>query len=178
MPANVESLRALIMRLPVDPDLDDPGPHLRRRYAVLLVALGGVTGSLARVAVANAVPVAAGGWPTATFAVNVLGSFLLGALLGGLYERFPRNRWARPLIGTGFCGGFTTFSTFAVEVTARAGSGRSALAAAYVVASVAASLLAALVGVIGARSAARLTDRAAWRRRLAHAARLGDEDAA
>lgn len=172
------SLRALLRALPVDPDLDSGNALLRRRDAVLMVGLGGVVGSLARAGLAAAVPVSGRGWPSATLTVNVVGSFVLGALLTALHERLPMNRWARPLLGTGFCGGFTTFSTFAVEFTTRAGSGRAALAATYVALSVLGSLVAAAGGVLVARATARLSDRHAWRRRMNHAKRVADEEVA
>jgi CrcB protein len=178
MPAERVSLRALVGALPVDPDLDGVGEQLRRRRAVPMVALGGILGSLARVGLTTAIPVAARGWPTATLTVNMLGSFALGGLLTTLHEVWPANRWARPLLGTGFCGGFTTFSTFAVEFTTRAGSGRALLAAAYVVLSVIGSVLGAAAGVLITRATARLANRHAWRRRIDHALRIADEDAA
>ena len=169
------SLRTLVVRLPVDPDIDVDShgalPRLRRAPAMLLVAAGGVAGSLARAGVTDAIPVAAHGWPTATLLVNTTGSFVLALLLAMLHERWPTAAWPRPLFGTGFCGGFTTFSTFAVEVTVRAGNGSPLLATAYVVLSVLLSLLAALAGVACARTAARLVDQPAWSRRVDHANR-------
>jgi CrcB protein len=76
------------------------------RSATLLVAVGGVVGSLARFGLSHA-------WPhlVATFAINVVGAFALGALVA----RRPPEHWSRPLIGTGVLGGFTTFSALAVQ---------------------------------------------------------------
>jgi len=71
-----------------------------------LVSLGGVLGSLARYGLAVAAPGRA-----TTLAVNVVGSFALGVLVA----RRPDGRWSRPFLGTGVLGGFTTFSTFAVQ---------------------------------------------------------------
>jgi CrcB protein len=176
MPFTGATLRALVMQLPVDPDLDGTSPHLRRPHAAVLVALGGMIGSLARAGVSDAIPVTRHGWPSATLTVNVVGSLALGLLLGLLHERYPFNRWLRPLLGTGFCGGFTTFSTFAVEVTSRSGTGRAPLALAYVVISVGASLTAAMLGVVAARASSRVCDPDALMRRAEHAARLANED--
>lgn len=178
MPAAGSTVRALIRRLPVDPDLDGSARRLSRVRATALIAAGGLVGALGRAAIATAVPVAHRGWPTATLTVNLVGSLFLGVLLTALHERYAAASWARPLLGTGFCGGFTTFSTFAVDFTARAGDGRVALAVGYVAVSVVGALFAALVGVWMARSVLRLADRSAWERRLEHEARLSDGDCA
>jgi CrcB protein len=74
--------------------------------ALLLVALGGVVGSLARYGLTDAFPDLA-----TTFAINVAGAFLLGALV----TRRPAEHWSRPLLGSGFLGGFTTMSALAVQ---------------------------------------------------------------
>ena len=59
------------------------------------------------------------GFPWATLWVNVIGSFVLGVVVTLVTERWPGDRWLRPLVAVGFCGGFTTFSTFAVEIDQR-----------------------------------------------------------
>jgi CrcB protein len=163
-------MRLLVMRLPVDPDLDaTDAPRLSRSVTVALVAIGGLAGTLARAGVAHAVPVRPDGWPWATLTVNVVGCLLLAVVLAGVHERLPTARVPRPLLGTGFCGGFTTFSTFALEFTTLSRAGRVGLASAYVGLSVIGSLLAALVGVALTRSALRLADREGWLRRITHA---------
>src|SRR4051795_5688952 len=78
-------------------------------------ALGGVVGALARWGVARALPSPAGGWPWATLLVNLTGCALIGFLLAVLLARFPTSPWLRPFLVTGVLGGYTTFSTFAVE---------------------------------------------------------------
>ncbi|MGY1748591.1 fluoride efflux transporter CrcB [Modestobacter sp. SYSU DS0511] len=111
-------------------------------------ALGGALGALARWAVAEVLPSpAAGGWPWATLLVNLAGCLLLGALLGAVFPRHPDHPWLRPFLGTGVLGGFTTFSTFAVETVRLADGGAWATAAGYVAASVLGGVLAAVAGV-------------------------------
>lgn len=93
----------------VDPDLAPvPVPLVP---LLLVVAVGGALGSLARYGLAEALPHSRGTLPVATLLVNVLGCLLLGLLVGTL----PFARWLRPLLGTGVLGGFTTFSAVALE---------------------------------------------------------------
>lgn len=124
-------------------------PEAVRRLAA--IALGGALGTLARYGTDRAIVVSSTGFPWATFAVNVTGSFLLGLVVTLVVERWPPTRYVRPFAAIGFCGGFTTFSTLAVETTQRAQHGHVVLAAGYVLASLAAGLLAALVGMALAR---------------------------
>ncbi len=79
------------------------------------VFAGGVLGTLARWAIAQAVPPPAGGFPVATFVANTSGAFALGFVSIVLLERLPTARYARLLLGVGFLGAYTTFSTMAVE---------------------------------------------------------------
>lgn len=84
-------------------------------FALLLVGLGGAIGSMMRFAIGNwLIPwMFPGNLNLSTTAVNVLGSFLLGCLAAN----FPdRSKSLYLLFGVGFCGGFTTFSTFALEL--------------------------------------------------------------
>ncbi len=171
------ALRLLVVHLPVDPDLDDRVTRpLDRRVVVALIAIGGSAGSLCRGLVQSSIggPVTSGAeLPWDTLSVNLVGSLLLGYLLAWLHEVRPTARVPRPLLGTGFCGGFTTFSTFAVEVTVAGRSQHVAVAVPYLVASVLGSVLAAAVGVLFARVVARAGNRERWLRRVRHAARAG-----
>lgn len=118
-------------------------------------ALGGAVGALGRWGVAEALPSPAGGWPWATLLVNLTGCLLLGLLLAVLAARHPDSPWLRPLLGTGVLGGYTTFSSFAVETVRLAEAGAWATAAGYVLASVLGGVLAAAGGVaLGRRLAA------------------------
>ena len=111
--------------------------------AVTVIALGGGVGSLLRYGLAQAVRPAADGFPTATLITNVLGSLLLGMLIVAVTEVWRPHHLVRPLLGTGLLGGFTTFSTFAVEARGLGGG----VAAGYVVASLSGGLLAAAAGM-------------------------------
>jgi CrcB protein len=93
----------------VPPDLSDPDAPVASApepLLLLVVAVGGVLGSLGRYGLGVAHP----GLVT-TLVINVVGSFLLGLLVG----LRPHGRWSRPFLGTGVLGGFTTFSTFAAQ---------------------------------------------------------------
>jgi CrcB protein len=106
----------------------------------LAVAAGGGVGAGLRYGVARAVPLAPGGLPWATLAVNVVGCLLLGAVVAAVTRRRLPDR-AGDLLGPGLCGGLTTFSTYAVESLALVHGHRPAAAAGYVAVSVAAGLL-------------------------------------
>ncbi len=110
--------------------------------ATLAVAVGSILGTGVRALVGLTLPVATGAWPWATLAVNVLGSFALGAVFGWT-ERGRAPAWLRgPGFTTGVVGSFTTFSALAVETGGLAGG----LAAAYAAASLAGGLLAVALG--------------------------------
>jgi CrcB protein len=117
------------------------------------VALGGVIGASARYGISLAWPASAAGFPWAIFVVNASGCALIGALMVVIVERGTAHRLARPFFGTGVLGGYTTFSTYAVDVTRliQAGAARTALA--YLVATPITALLAAWIGTVLARLA-------------------------
>jgi CrcB protein len=112
---------------------------------------GGAAGALARTLLARHVGNGAPAWPWATFAINVAGTFLLGYFATRLQERLPLSRYRRPLLGTGFCGAFTTFSTFQVELLKMIEAGRVGLAVAYAASSLAAGFAAMAVATAAVR---------------------------
>ena len=67
--------------------------------------------------------------------MNILGAFLLGYFVTRLQERLPLSAYRRPLLGTGFCGAFTTFSTMQVELLKMLDANRYGMAAGYAAAS-------------------------------------------
>lgn len=105
---------------------------------VALVAAGAVVGSLLRFAVGLVATSVAGsgGWPWATFAVNITGCLLMGLFLGRVRALGEVPAHATPLIATGFLGGLTTFSAFAEETVLLGEAGAGVLAVGYVVLSV------------------------------------------
>ncbi len=100
-----------------------------------MVGAGGAVGALGRVGLAQAWPTAAENWPWAIFAVNILGAFILGSLMSGL-RHGPISIPTYRLLGTGFCGALTTFSTLQLELLQMLDRARYTLALGYVAASV------------------------------------------
>jgi len=166
--------------LPLDPDAASTGAastgrgarpaHLQPRL-LLVVFAGGVLGTPARYAVSLALPTGAGGWPTGTLVVNLLGALLLGALLEGLSRRGAdggRRRLLRLGLGTGFLGAFTTYSALAVESDLLVRAGRPGLAAAYALVTALAGLLLSAAGIQAAAAHHRHQHRHRHRDRQQH----------
>jgi fluoride exporter len=109
---------------------------------VVAIGVGGAVGTALRAAIAQLQPVTAGQWPWATFLANLVGAAILGATMTAVAQH--RRRWPYwgPLIGTGLCGGVTTFSTMQVETVRLMQYGSSVLALLYSVLSVIAGLIA------------------------------------
>jgi fluoride exporter len=124
-----------------------------RELAAIFV--GGFAGAVARAELLEALPFRVGSWPWATFIVNVVGAFLLGYFMTRLQERLPVSAYRRPLLGTGLCGGLTTFSTMQLELLRMLDADQVGLALAYALASVTAGFLAVAV-------ATNLVRRARW----------------
>jgi len=116
-------------------------PRLDRRE-VVAVFTGGAVGTLLRAALSEAFPHSPTSWPWPTFVVNVVAALLLGYFVTRLQERLPISSYRRPLLGTGLCGGLSTFSTMQVELLKMIDAGAYALALGYAAASVASGLLA------------------------------------
>jgi CrcB protein len=98
----------------------------------LAAALGGALGALARWGVARALPHSPGAWPWATLVVNLTGCLLIGVLSAVLLARSATHPWLLPFLVTGLLGGWTTYSTFAVDTVQLADAGALGAAVGYV----------------------------------------------
>lgn len=131
--------------------------HLRPRI-LALVAAGGTVGTAAREGVSLAIP-DIGGLPLAILTVNLTGAFALGLLLEALARRGPDTggrRLLRLALGTGFCGGFTTYSTLALGTAALLQAGAGGLGIGYAFGSVLLGAVASWAGVaVGANGGRR-----------------------
>jgi len=117
---------------------------------LVLILLGGAVGTSVRAWLEGAWPAQPGAWPWTTFWINIGGSLLLGLLLEGLAVSGPDAGWRRGVrlgVGTGVLGGFTTYSTFAVESVERLRDGSWPVGATYALVSVVVGILAAGAGL-------------------------------
>ena len=119
------------------------------------IAVGGGFGALARYGLTQLLPTPPGHFPWATFTTNVLGCLLIGVLMVLITEVRPAHRLVRPFLGVGVLGGFTTFSTYAVEIRELLRPGTVGVAFAYLAGTLVAALLAVLAGTWATRSLTR-----------------------
>jgi CrcB protein len=108
-------------REPIDSDVDlhHAGPGRRRRgdaTVLAAIAAGGATGAVTRYLIGQGWPTPTGAFPASTLAINVLGCALIGVLMVLITDVWSRQRLIRPFLGTGVLGGFTTFSTYTVDI--------------------------------------------------------------
>ena len=122
---------------------------LRRGDSGLLaaVAAGGVLGSLGRYAVGVGLPHVSGAFAWSTFLVNVTGSLAMGVLVVWVLSMARPHPWLRPFLGVGVLGGWTTFSSYALDVHAMVQAGHGLVAAAYLVGSLVVGLVAVGLGI-------------------------------
>jgi CrcB protein len=127
---------------------------MERMLPYLLVGIGSFVGGNARYILAKWVGgVIEGRFPLGTLLINVSGSFVLGVIGGLIAQRaIPNADAVRLALGVGFCGGFTTFSTFEFETHALLEDGAWLIAVANVVLSVFAGLVAVRLGLVAAKS--------------------------
>lgn len=138
---------------PIDPDVDLRVPAQRRELirghvSVLgVIAFGGGIGALARYGLSTVLPTRPGQFPWGTFTENVLGCFLIGVLMVLITEVWSAHRLIRPFLGVGVLGGFTTFSTYAVEIRGLLRPGTVGLAFTYLAGTLVGAMLAVVIGV-------------------------------
>ncbi|WP_338703837.1 fluoride efflux transporter CrcB [Streptomyces sp. Q6] len=154
---------------PVEPDADtgierSAAPRARRREqwrgqgpVVAVVALGGGTGAAARYGASLLWPTAAGAFPWTTLAVNAVGCAVIGVFMVVITDVWAAHRLVRPFFGTGVLGGFTTFSTYAVDIRQLVDGGHPRTALGYLA-------LTACAALVAVWTAARLTRRVISRR--------------
>jgi CrcB protein len=124
------------------------------RHGVLAaIAVGGVLGAEARYAVSLAVPHSAHAFPWSTLLINASGCFLIGVLMVLITEVASAPRLLRPFLGVGVLGGFTTFSTYAVDTLRLLTAGRPGVAVAYVAGTLVAAMAAVFLGANATRTA-------------------------
>jgi len=136
-------------------DPDAPAKPLRplhlRPSAMAWIFAGGIAGTALRYYIEKALPHDGASWPWATFLINLTGALVLGGLLEGLARLGEDSGWrrrARLCAGTGFCGAFTTYSAFALEIVVLGRGGHFATAASYGLLSVVGGVITAWLGIV------------------------------
>ncbi len=119
--------------------------------SIILVMTGGGVGAALRFILGRSLPVGAGGWPWGTFAANVLGGLAMGVLTAWLLRAGAAGENMRLLLGVGLLGGFTTFSSFSLDMMRMIEGGQIGLAFAYACGSVLLALGALYVGMVATR---------------------------
>jgi CrcB protein len=155
---------------PTDPDVGasdlrgrrDP---IRAQAPVLAaVSVGGMVGASARYGAGQLWPRPTDAFPWTTFGVNALGCLLIGVLITVIGELPAAHRLMRPFLGTGVLGGFTTFSTYAVDIRRLVALGQAPTAAAYLLGTAAAAMVMVWTGATATRRALAATGPTATRR--------------
>ncbi|WP_019074965.1 fluoride efflux transporter CrcB [Streptomyces hokutonensis] len=148
---------------PTDPDVDLSVPAQRQQSwraqgpVVAVVALGGSIGASARYGASLLWPASVGAFPWTTLWINAVGCAVIGVFMVVITDVWAAHRLVRPFFGTGVLGGFTTFSTYAVDIQKLVDGGHARTGLAYL----AVTLLAALAAVWLAVTATRRV--LAWR---------------
>lgn len=139
--------------LPLDPDADQMAatqPIHTDPVHIATVAVGAFFGTLARYYIGVLLPTKEGSLPLATLVINISGAFILGLLLEALAKQgkdVGRRRTLRLLIGTGFCGAYTTYSSLATGAALLVRDNHLILSTAYALISVISGIVAAALGI-------------------------------
>jgi CrcB protein len=154
----------------IDPDVDLRDPRQRAELGrapwttLGAISLGGACGALARYGVAEAFGHPPGAFAWATLVVNVTGCLLIGALMVAITEVRDAHPLARPFMGVGVLGGYTTFSTYVVDAQRAVEAGAATTALVYLAVTPLCALAAVFAGVRLTRLAARRPAGASARR--------------
>jgi CrcB protein len=140
--------------LPIDSDVDVSVPQQtgeldRAPWSVLsAIAVGGAIGAVARYGLQVAFPTRPAGFPWATFAINVVGCLFIGVVAVLALRALPHRPLVRPFFGVGILGGFTTFSTYVVDISHLFDQRSFVVAGAYLAGTLVAALVAAQAGIV------------------------------
>jgi CrcB protein len=128
-------------------------PRISRELlqVVGVVAAGGVVGSLLRYQAGVLWPNPPGTFPTTILLVNLTGCLIIGVFLTLITERWTAHRLVRPFVGTGVLGGFTTFSTYSLDVVSLVKLGHPVQAGAYLLVTAIGAMLAVGLGMLTTR---------------------------
>lgn len=146
--------RILAALEPVDSDVDlkDPAQRseLRRKHGLVLlvIAAGGALGALLRYQLDRWWPSPVPQFPWTTLLVNVSGCLVIGGFMVMITERWSPHALVRPFVGTGVLGGYTTFSTYAVDIVILVRAGHLATAGLYLLLTLIGALLAVTLGML------------------------------
>ena len=121
------------------------------RTLLAAISAGGAIGAGSRYLIQTTWPTDSGGFPTSTLAINILGCALIGVLMVLITEVWSRQRLLRPFLGIGVLGGFTTFSTYAVDIQQLVAGGHTGTALAYLALTPISALLAAWAAATATR---------------------------
>jgi CrcB protein len=148
---------------PVDPDVDLHVPGARREssahpWVLPVIALGGMIGASARHELELVWPASPERWPWATFVTNVSGCVLIGMLMVHVVEVGRAHPLLRPFVGVGLLGGYTTFSTYAVQTQRLWMHHQRATSLLYLILTPALAMVGVVVGVVAARALHGLRD--------------------
>jgi CrcB protein len=144
---------------PLDPDLGTPAEQLNPRATgvegriLVVISVGGVIGAVGRYAAGEWWPTRPGAFPWTTFGINVVGSTLLAVVIVVAAELWADKPWLRPFLGPGILGGFTTFSTFALDNRRLLSNGHAGVAFTYIAGTLVVCAAATWLGGAAARAA-------------------------
>ena len=125
--------------------------HVRHLRTLAVIAVGGALGSCARYAAGLLWPTDKAAFPWTTLGVNAVGCLIIGVFLVVITEVFTAHPLLRPFFGTGVLGGFTTFSTYCVDIERLVRADRAGAALAYLAVTVVVALAAAKIGMVATR---------------------------